>query len=193
MGVAQTIGHKVVHFFAPTSKKNQDGRDQWPSRVAFIFASMGGAIGLGNLLRYPSVVFANSGLQWFIPYLIALFVIAIPVLILEIAAGQTYRGGTVVAFNQMSKRLKGVGLAIILNGYFVVIYYVPIIAWIMRYFQESWTSPLPWTNRGEEFYTEDVRGISANSIEADGSSIKYSDTNMVPLTVAWVTFVWFVV
>jgi SNF family Na+-dependent transporter len=34
---------------------------------SFILAAMGGAVGLGNLLRYPAVVYANNGLQWFIP------------------------------------------------------------------------------------------------------------------------------
>ena len=58
---------------------------------------------MGNLLRYPSVVFANNGVQWFIPYLIALVFLGIPILILEISIGQAYRGGAVVAFNGVNK------------------------------------------------------------------------------------------
>jgi solute carrier family 6 (neurotransmitter transporter, GABA) member 1 len=53
---------------------------------------MGGAVGFGNLLRYPSQVFNNNGLQWFIPYLMAILLLAIPVLVLEVAIGQAYRG-----------------------------------------------------------------------------------------------------
>ncbi|KAJ2899397.1 hypothetical protein MKZ38_003069 [Zalerion maritima] len=192
------VAGKVLRFFAPEAKKSEDGRDQWPSRVSFIFASMGGAIGLGNLLRYPSVVFANYGLQWFIPYLIALFIIAIPVLTLEIAVGQTYRGGTVVAFDHMGKRLKGVGLSIILNGYFVVVYYVPIIAWVMRYFQNSFQSPLPWTTDADSFYIDEVIANTAPSDPVyDGSTVvkyaNYPDTGMIGATAGWCAFVWFVV
>jgi SNF family Na+-dependent transporter len=54
--------------------------------------AMGGAVGFGNLLRYPSQVFNNNGLQWFIPYLMAILLLAIPVLILEVSIGQAYRG-----------------------------------------------------------------------------------------------------
>lgn len=77
---------------------------------------MGGAVGLGNLLRFPSVVFNNYGLQFFIPYLIALTFIALPVLILEIAIGTAYRGGPVLAWHSANKRAKGIGLAVVFNG-----------------------------------------------------------------------------
>jgi solute carrier family 6 GABA transporter-like protein 1 len=147
---------RVVGALAPDAEKEDDGRDKWPSRAAFVLAAMGGAVGLGNLLRYPSVVFANNGLQWFIPYLIALFFLGIPVLCLEICIGQAYRGSVVVAFNGINKRTKGVGLAVIMNSFIVATYYVPILAWIMHYFRCSFESPLPWTGRGQEFYMNDV-------------------------------------
>ena len=60
---------KVGAWVAPPAQKSSDGRDQWPSRAAFLLAAMGGCAGMGNLLRYPSQVFNNNGLQWFIPYL----------------------------------------------------------------------------------------------------------------------------
>lgn len=79
-------------LYKDQSKKSQDGRDQWSSRSAYVLASMGGAVGFGNMLRYPSQVFNNNGLQWFIPYLLAITLLAIPTLILEVALGQAYRG-----------------------------------------------------------------------------------------------------
>lgn len=83
---------KIFNAIAPPPAKSDDGRDQWPSRAAFLLAAMGGCAGQGNLLRYPSVVYNNYGLQWFVPYLMAVFLIAIPALILEISIGQAYRG-----------------------------------------------------------------------------------------------------
>jgi len=59
-------------LFSDNTKKTDDGRDQWGSRTSYVLASMGGAVGFGNLLRYPSQVFNNNGLQWFIPYLMAI-------------------------------------------------------------------------------------------------------------------------
>ncbi len=91
------------------SVKSDDGRDQWPSRFSFILAAMGGAVGIGNLMRYPSIAAQNYGLQWFIPYLTALLIVGIPLLALEISLGQAMRGGGVVAYGSVNRRLRGLG------------------------------------------------------------------------------------
>ncbi|RYO81387.1 hypothetical protein DL764_009774 [Monosporascus ibericus] len=189
---------KILDIFAPNAAKESDGREVWGSRLSFVLAAMGGAVGLGNLLRYPSVVFANNGLQWFIPYLIALFFLAIPVLILEISIGQAYRGGCLIAYNHISKRTKGVGVGITMTGYVVVTYYVPILAWVMRYFRSSFTNPLPWAGRPTEFFTQEViANVDAIPGEIDGGRVvsytSYPGTGMVGETVGWVVFTWFVV
>ena len=77
---------------------------------------MGGAMGFGNLLRFPSQVFNNNGIQWFIPYLMAVCLLAIPVLILEVAIGQAYRSGCVIAYNGLDRRFTGVGLGMVCVG-----------------------------------------------------------------------------
>ncbi|KEZ41304.1 Transporter [Scedosporium apiospermum] len=191
---------KVGGWFAPPPGKAEDGRDQWPSRAAFLLASMGGCAGMGNLLRYPSQVYNNHGLQWYIPYLMCVFLIAIPVLVLEIAIGQAYRGGSVVAFNNINRRLKGVGLSLLYVGFVVGPYFVVILAWIMNYFRNSFISPLPWTGRGEEFYMKDVVAnippITGNLTE-DGTKVlnytKYPGVGLVGETVGWTAFTWFLV
>ncbi|PGH29735.1 solute carrier family 6 (neurotransmitter transporter, GABA) member 1 [[Emmonsia] crescens] len=190
---------KVLSIVAPDAKKASDGRDQWPSRASFVLAAMGGAVGLGNILRYPSVVFENNGLQWFLPYLIALIFLAIPLLILEISIGQAARGGGVIAFNTVSKRARGVGVGTIMTGYMVATYYVPILSWVMVYFRHSFYTPLAWDGRGEEFYMKDVIANTApipGTFNDNGSVATYSsypDVGLVGETVGWVAFVWFVV
>lgn len=182
---------KIIDWIAPDAAKEDDGRDKWPSRASFVLAAMGGAVGLGNLLRYPSVVFAHNGLQWFIPYFIALFFLGIPTLILEICIGQAYRGSVVVAFHGINKHAKGVGLAVVMTGYIVATYYVPILAWIMHYFRVSFTSPLPWKDRGREFYMEDVIANPDPIAPLDSSGyVQYPSTGMVGETVGWCAFMW---
>lgn len=181
--------HKLGRFFAPQAEKEDDGRDMWPSRASFVLAAMGGAVGLGNLLRYPSQVFANYGLQWFIPYLMALLLLGIPALLLEVSLGQAYRGGCVVAYHHLHPRTKGVGLAIIFAGYVIVTYYVPILAWAMTYFRHSFQSPLPWTGRGREFYLDDVVANVA-PVEGAGNYLTYPGTALVGETVGWSLFTW---
>ncbi|KKY27609.1 putative sodium chloride dependent neurotransmitter [Diplodia seriata] len=161
---------------------------------------MGGCAGQGNLLRYPSVVYNNHGLQWFIPYLLAVFLIAIPSLILEISIGQAYRGGTLMAFNNINKRLRGVGLGPVFVSFIVVQYFTVNLAWIMSYFRHSFTSPLPWEGRIEEFYWNSVIH-NADLIEgslAPGSNqvaeyTRYPGTAVIGETVGWSIFIWFLI
>lgn len=187
------IGRKIYNILAPTAAKGDDGRDVWGSRTSFIFAAMGGAVGLGNLLRFPSIVFNNHGLQFFIPYLISLICLAIPTLLLEISIGQAYRGGCVLAWHHAHRRAKGVGFGVVYIGYAIVIYYVPIIAWIMTYFRHSFISPLPWTGRNQEFFEDNVlQNVDPipGNFSSDGSSVQdytyYPGMGMVTETTLWV-------
>ncbi|EEY15196.1 conserved hypothetical protein [Verticillium alfalfae VaMs.102] len=186
---------KVGGWFAPPPDKADDGRDVWPSRAAFLLASMGGCAGMGNLLRYPSQVYNNYGLQWFIPYLMAVFLIAIPVLILEIAIGQAFRGGSVIAFNNINQRLKGTGMGLLYIGFVVGPYFTVNLAWIMTYFRASFQSPLPWGGRGQEFFDDEVirnpRPIPAD--ESASGFVEYPHVGMLGETSGWMVFTWFLV
>ncbi|KFA72432.1 hypothetical protein S40288_08034 [Stachybotrys chartarum IBT 40288] len=195
-GTLKAIGHSL----APPPNLAEDGRDQWPSRTSFVLAAMGGCAGMGNLLRYPSVVYNNHGLQWYIPYLMCVFLIAIPVLILEISIGNAYRGGSVVAYNSLNYRLKGTGLAMLYIGFVVGPYFVVNLAWIMVYFRNSFYSPLPWAGRPVEFYNQ-VTSVTPEPIPgsytSDGTGIsswvQYTGTAINGETVAWSIFTWFLV
>lgn len=189
---------RAALWLAPPPKKSDDGRDQWPSRASFLLAAMGGCAGMGNLIRYPSQVYNNNGLQWFIPYLLCVFMIAIPCLVLEIAIGQAYHGGSVVAFNNVNHRLKGLGSSLLYVGFVVGPYFVANLAWIMIYFRHSFTSPLPWTGRSEEFFYQDV---IANIDPIPGNKTSsgvidytyYPGVKLIGETVAWTAFTWFLV
>lgn len=66
---------------------------RWSSRLAFYFAAVGSAVGFGNVWRFPSLVYEYGGGAFFIPYVLALFLIGIPLMILEISLGQYYETG----------------------------------------------------------------------------------------------------
>ncbi|KAJ3215888.1 hypothetical protein HK099_006156 [Clydaea vesicula] len=136
-------------------------RQQWPSRAAFLMASIGSAIGLGNLLRYPSVAWANYGVQWFIPYILALFLVGIPLLLLEIAMGQTYRSSNIVALD------------------IVATYYNTIIAWCLIYLGNSFQEPLPWKG---------LPGQGADAAKAFFSDVVVRNVSASQGQVIWLTF-----
>lgn len=79
-----------------------------------------------------------------------------------------------------------------------VLYYVPILAWVMAYFRQSFKSPLPWEGDSQTFYMESViRNGERTAGSISGGSVQsytdYAGTGMVGETVGWCAFIWFLV
>ena len=128
----------------------------------------------------------------------AIFLLAIPCMILEISIGQAYRGGTVAAYNNMNHRLRGTGLASMMISAIVCVYFAVILVWIMKYLQHSFTSPLPWTGRTEEFYYQQVLAqvdpIPGNITNGQVTDFTvYPGINLIGESVGWSAFTWFCV
>jgi len=86
---------------APTETDGQNKaqtREVWSSRTAFYFATAGAAIGFGNVWRFPGLSVKYGGGSFFIPYLLALFFIGIPLTVLEIGFGQYFQTGDIGVF-----------------------------------------------------------------------------------------------
>lgn len=118
----------------------EEERQLWSSRFSFIMASVGAAVGFGNIWRFPALAYGYGGGAFFIPYLIALFFIGIPILILEIGLGQYYRTGDIGVFGGIHKRLYGVGFSSVICTSCIVCYYIPLIAWTVNMFFSSFTN-----------------------------------------------------
>ena len=65
-------------------------RDQWGSKLGFILAAIGSAVGLGNIWRFPYLVYENGGGAFLVPYFFAIFTAGIPLLILEYEMGMAW-------------------------------------------------------------------------------------------------------
>ena len=77
-------------------------RDRWDSRTAFILASIGSAIGLGNIWRFPYICYENGGGAFLVAWLVALFTAGIPLMILEFGLGHKTEGSASEAFRTIS-------------------------------------------------------------------------------------------
>ena len=67
-------------------------RDQWNSKLGFMLAAIGSAVGLGNIWRFPYIAAANGGGAFLLPYFFAIITAGIPILIMEYTIGKTYKG-----------------------------------------------------------------------------------------------------
>ena len=111
----------------------------WSSRFGFLMASIGFAVGLGNIWRFPYVTGENGGSAFVIIYLLCAFGIGVPILMAEIMVGR--RGGltppssmrSLAVANQRSERWAFVGHLNLLTAFSILIAYGVVAGWVLYY------------------------------------------------------------
>lgn len=119
-------------------------RSQWPSTGTFILASVGSAIGFGNIWRFPMMLYTRGGGAFMLPYLIALFLAAIPMVVLEFALGQRLQRGHVAMIAHIAPRWVGIGWASVIGTFLLAQFYSVLLAYVLVYLAGSGLSPQPW-------------------------------------------------
>src|SRR3972149_200582 len=109
-------------------------RETWSSTAGFVLASVGSAVGIGNLWRFPYVVGTNGGGAFLIPYVIAIAACGLPLMILEFALGRHYRSSVVPVFAAMGRRLVGLGFLLVFIQTMILAYYLVVTGWVLAYF-----------------------------------------------------------
>jgi len=126
-------------------------RPQWKTHIGFLLATIGSAIGLGNIWRFPYLCYKNGGGAFLIPYFIALFVVGIPLMILEIGVGHKMKGSAPASFAIISRRWEWLGWwQVIFVMFGIVLYYCVVIAWCLNYLIFSFD--LGWGNNPNDFF-----------------------------------------
>ncbi|MYH69133.1 MAG: sodium-dependent transporter [Gammaproteobacteria bacterium] len=114
-------------------------REQWSSRAGFILAAIGGAIGLGNIWKFPYMAGSSGGGAFVIVYLVAVALVAVPILVAELMLGR--HGGqsppTAMRINaeleNRSRWWSGVGWIGAGAGFLILSFYSVIGGWVLDY------------------------------------------------------------
>ena len=115
-------------------------REQWNSKIGFILAAAGSAIGLGNIWRFPYLVGENGGAAFIILYLVCVVLVGLPLVIAEILIGRTAQKNPVGSFWELSNHNPfwvGVGVLGVLTGLMILSYYNVVAGWSLGYVVES--------------------------------------------------------
>lgn len=118
-------------------------REGWGNKMDFIMICIGFAVGLGNVWRFPYLVFKNGGGAFLVPYFISLIISGVPIFFLEISVGQMMQIGGISVW-EIFPVLKGVGFAGATIAAIMCTYYIVICAWSFFYLFSSFTTNLPW-------------------------------------------------
>lgn len=124
-------------------------REQWGSKLGFVLAAAGSAVGLGNIWRFPYITGQNGGAAFVLLYVALVFVIGFSVMLAEIAIGRNAQLNAVGSF----RKIKGgawpiVGWMGVIAGFIILSYYGVIAGWTMAYIAKSFTGLMDAANAG---------------------------------------------
>ncbi|MCH9633695.1 MAG: hypothetical protein S4CHLAM7_04280 [Chlamydiae bacterium] len=110
-------------------------RASWKSKLGFIFAAAGSAVGLANIWRFPYIVGQYGGAAFICIYLVCLFLIGFPVFISEVLIGRTAQKNPAGAFKKLGgdSFWTGSGLFTVITGFIISSFYSVIAGWVLGY------------------------------------------------------------
>ena len=110
-------------------------RDNWGSKVAFVLAASGSAIGLGNIWRFPTVAYRNGGAAFVQIYILIVCLIGFVLLIGEITLGRHTQRNPVGVYRHLAPKSpwSAVGVIAVLTAWGVLAYYSVVAGWTLSY------------------------------------------------------------
>ncbi len=156
-----------------------ESRQMWNSKMGFILSAIGSAVGLGNIWRFPSVLYENGGGGFLMPYFIAIFTAGIPLLILEYTLGVKYRGSAPLSFARINKKYEYIGWIPSLIAFFIILYYSSIVSWAINYVILSFSGG--WGSDPNNFFFGDFLQVSKGAFHIGKINVPI----LIGLIVVW--------
>ena len=104
-------------------------KNEWGSNLSFVLAMVGSAVGLGNIWRYPYVLYSNGGGAFYIPYIVAILLMGVPFLILEYGVGYNFKSSFPKAIRKINSKAEYLGWLLPISVFMIMIYYSCILGW----------------------------------------------------------------
>ncbi|MFA9560581.1 sodium-dependent transporter [Evansella sp. AB-rgal1] len=113
-----------------------NNREQWGSRLGFILAAMGSAVGLGNIWRFSYVTGENGGAAFLLVYILCILLIGIPILMAEFTIGRRAQSDAVGAFEKLApgKPWVAAGYMGVASAFIILSFYAVVAGWAVYYF-----------------------------------------------------------
>ena len=155
-------------------------KSEWDSTLAFMMAMIGSAVGLGNIWRFPNVLYTHGGGSFMIPYIVSLFVLGIAFVLVEYAIGFKFKKSLAQILYFINKRLEPIAWFVLLVVFLITTYYVCVVGWDLIYVVLSFTKA--WGANPDLFFT--------NTILQSTDSIS-GIFKIVPVVLASIFAIWF--
>jgi neurotransmitter:Na+ symporter, NSS family len=142
----------------------------WSSRLAFILAVSGSAVGLGNIWRFPYVAGENGGGAFVIVYLLCVFLVGLPIMMSEILIGRRGRRNPVITMRLLGEEEGGtrhwqwVGAVGVAAGFLILSFYSVIAGWAIAYVFQAGSGA--FTNADASIVAGAFTSLSSNTVAA---------------------------
>jgi len=109
-------------------------REKWATRIGFILAAVGSAVGLGNIWRFPFQVGQEGGAAFLVMYLLFVAIIGIPAMLVEFVVGRSSERNPINAFDRLGHgEWRFIGILGVFTGFLILSYYSVVAGWVTRY------------------------------------------------------------
>lgn len=147
--------------------------------MSYLMAMIGSAIGVGNIWRFPKVIYANGGSSFLIPYICAFLIMGLSVMLLENTMGYKFRTSVPKIIHTIKTKYEPIGWFILFSVFIVLSYYVCIMGWDLIYLILSFTQG--WGADPNLFFSQTVLH-STNSISGISS---FAPLVLISIIIVW--------
>lgn len=159
--------------------------NEWGSNLSFLLAMIGSAVGLGNIWRFPYVLYKSGGGAFYIPYIVALLLFGIPFLILEYAVGYNFKSSFAKGLYKINPKFEFLGWIVPLCTSGIMVYYSAVIGWIAIYVVLSFYKG--WGDNPGKFFSETL----LKSTEEASGLFKFVPIVLLTMVICWL-LIWFI-
>lgn len=153
-------------------------RNQFGSKIGVIAATLGSAVGLGNVWRFPAEAQSNGGAAFLLLYIVCVLLLGIPVMLAEMSLGRAGRADSVGVFRKLAPGKKWwiTGAVAIAASYLITSFYMVVEGWTAEYLFHSFTGDL-YAGTGDT--ATEAGAQFASRMEA------YINADLPPLIFTW--------
>jgi NSS family neurotransmitter:Na+ symporter len=142
-------------------------RSLWGSKLGFLLAAIGSAVGLGNIWRFSYMAYENGGGAFLIPYGVALLCAGIPLMILEYGLGHREKSSPPLAFARINPLWEPLGWWMPVVAFFGInLFYAAVIGWCINYLGLSLS--LGWGADTQGFFFSEFLQVSDSPFKLGG-------------------------
>ncbi len=149
-----------------SDNNNSNGRGLWGSRLAFILAAAGSAVGLGNIWGFPTAAAENGGGGFVLIYILCIVLVGLPVMLAEMVIGRAGEKNPVGALKHLKPGTPWflVGVLGVFTGFVILSFYTVIAGWTVYYFIQAAGGGLivPEGQESAEYFGGLFREMTAN-------------------------------